>query len=79
MSGHIPQSMGPSMSEPSGTLLAEDRRAADQVVVSAGSQEHGQVSPSHGAAGGHDIVFWTEGASGSSPEGSSGSAGTPFD
>lgn len=82
MSGHMPHNMGPSSSEPSGTLLAEDRRAADRVSVNAGSQQHAPADPgstASGASNGQDINFWTEGASGSSGAWVSGSADTPFD
>lgn len=78
LEGHTPHSMGPASSEPSGTLLAEDRRGSDQVSITVGPQQHGPVSPDHGAAGGHGVDFWTEGASGSAGDAPSGTADTPF-
>lgn len=70
LQGHIPHNPAPRSEAPTGKLLAEERRAADQVDVDAGVQHFAAPDPGRTAAGdgnGHDIDFWTEGAEGSEP------------
>lgn len=67
---HVPQNPAVTSEAPSGKLLAEDRRKSDRVNVNRGPQTYADADPGMTAAGdgnGHDIDFFTEGASGSSP------------
>lgn len=54
-------------SEPPAGMAGDVGFEDDRLNVPEGAQQHGPVSPSHGAAGGHDIPFNTQGAPPSTP------------
>lgn len=70
LEGHT--TVGPVVSseEPSGKLLAEERRAADRTQTPEGAEQQVSPGPGRTAAGdgnGYDIDFWTHGAPASKP------------
>lgn len=64
--GQVDFNPGLESEEPTGQV---DNEQDDRPTVPASGQQHGPASPSHGAAGGSDIDFWTKGASASTPSG----------
>ena len=67
----VPNPMPPAEA-PDGQAGEDEPGEDDRLNVPEGAQQHGPVDPAHGAAGGHDVPFWLEGASGSNPPAAEG-------